>query len=87
MSETIRDKDLIHNLLFDIVALGRYIGPCLSKYPQTTKDKVDVHTYPLGTTFVKAFIAKDFIFYDKKQCAMKKICEASLNKAASIKIT
>jgi hypothetical protein len=62
------------------VALGRYIGP-------TTQNKVDVHTYPSGTTVVKAFVANNFIFYDKKQCTINKLCEASLNKAALFKIT
>jgi hypothetical protein len=32
VSDTSRDKDQVQNLLFDTVALGRYIGPCLSKY-------------------------------------------------------
>ncbi len=36
---------------------------------------------------MKVFIAKDFIFYDKKQCTIKKLCEASLVKAALVKIT
>jgi hypothetical protein len=40
MSETSCDKDLVNNLLFDIVALGRYIGPCLSKYAQTSQDLI-----------------------------------------------
>jgi hypothetical protein len=26
MSETIRDKDLVHNLLFDVMALGAILG-------------------------------------------------------------
>jgi hypothetical protein len=32
-------KDLVSELLFDVVALGCYIGPCLSKYAQTTQIK------------------------------------------------
>jgi hypothetical protein len=87
MSETICDKDLVHNLLFDVVAYGLYIGPHLSKYEQTTLDKVDVHTYPSDTTVVKAFVANKFIIYDKKQRTIKKICEASLNKSVLVKIT
>jgi hypothetical protein len=46
-----------------------------------------VHPYPSGTTVVEAFVANDFIFYDKKKCTIKKLCEASLNKAALVKIT
>ncbi len=82
MSKTIRDEDSVHNLLFEDMAFGRYIWPSLSKYAQTTQDKVDVHTYPSGTTVVKAFVANDFVFYDQKQRIIKKLCEASLNKAA-----
>jgi hypothetical protein len=69
------------------VALGRYIGPCLSEYTQPTQDKVNVHSYPSGTTVVKASVANDFIFYDKRQCTIIKLCEASLHKAALVKIT
>jgi hypothetical protein len=32
-------KDSVSDLLFDVVALGRYIGPRLSEYAQTTQDK------------------------------------------------
>jgi hypothetical protein len=41
-------KDSVSDLIFDILALGHYIGPCLSK-SQTTQDKVSHHTYPSGT--------------------------------------
>ncbi len=64
-------KDSVSDLLFDVVALGRYIRPCLSKYAQTTQDKVDHHTYPSGKMVIKAFIANDFIFYDEKKCVIK----------------
>jgi hypothetical protein len=87
MSKTICDKDSVHNLLSNVVALGCYIGPRLREYAQTTQDKVGVHIYPSGTTAVKAFVAKDFIFYDKKQCTIKILYEASLNKAALVIIT
>jgi hypothetical protein len=60
-------EDSVSDLLFDVVALGCYIGPCLSEYAQTTQDKVNHHTYPSGKTVIKAFIANDFIFYDDKK--------------------
>ncbi len=47
-------EDSVSDLLFDVVALGCYIGLCLSKYAQTTQDKVDHHTYPSGKTVIKA---------------------------------
>jgi hypothetical protein len=53
------------------VALGCYIGPRLSKYAQTTQDKVDHHTYPSGKTVIKAFIANNLIFYDEKKRIIK----------------
>ncbi len=55
-------KDSVSGLLFDVVALGCYIGPRLSKYAQTTQDKVDHHTYLSGIMVIKALIANDFIF-------------------------
>ena len=59
-------KDSVSDLLFDVVALGCYIRPRLSKYAQTTHDKVDHHTYPSGKMVIKAFIANSLIFYDEK---------------------
>jgi hypothetical protein len=37
-------EDSVSDLLFNVVALGRYIGPCLSEYAQTTQGKVNYHT-------------------------------------------
>ncbi len=64
-------KDSVSDLLFDVVALGPYIGPCLSKYAQTTQDKVDHHTCPSDKTVIKAFIPNDFIFYNEKKQVVK----------------
>jgi hypothetical protein len=80
-------EDSVSDLLFDVVALGRYIGPCLSKYAQTTQDKVDHHTYPSGKTVIKAFIANDFIFYDEKKRVIKNLNNDSLQRARFVKIT
>ncbi len=80
-------KDSVSDLLFDVVALGCYIGPCLSKYAQTTQDKVDHHTYPSGKTVIKAFIANDFIFYDEKKHVIKNLNNDSLQRACFVKIT
>ncbi len=80
-------KDSVSDLLFDVVALGHYIGPLLSKYAQTTQDKVDHHTYPSGKTVIKAFIANNFIFYDEKECVVKDLNKDSLQRARFIKIT
>jgi hypothetical protein len=80
-------KDSVSDLLFDVVALGHYIGPCLSEYAQTTQDKVDHHTYPSGKMVIKAFIANDFIFYDEKKRVLKNLNNDSLQQARFVKIT
>jgi hypothetical protein len=71
-------KDSVSDLLFDVMALGCYIGPRLSEYAQTTQDKVDHHTYPSGKTVIKAFIPNDFIFYDEKKRVVKNLNNDSL---------
>jgi hypothetical protein len=80
-------NDSVSDLLFGVVALGRYIGPCLSKYAQTTQDKVNHHTYPSGKTVIKAFIANDFIFYNEKLRVVKDLNKDSLQQACFVKIT
>jgi hypothetical protein len=80
-------EDSVSDLLFDVVALGRYIRPCLSKYAHTTQDKVNHHTYPSGKTVIKAFIANNFIFYDERKRIVKELNEDSLQQAHFIKIT
>ena len=71
-------EDSVSDLLFDVVAFGRYIGPHLSEYTQTTQDKVDHRTYPSGKMVIKAFIANNFIFYDEKKQVVKDLNEDSL---------
>jgi hypothetical protein len=80
-------KDSVSDLLFDVVALGCYIGPYLSEYAQTTQDKVDHHTYPSGKTVIKAFIANNFIFYDERKRIVKESNKDSLQGAHFVKIT
>ncbi len=80
-------EDSVSDLLFDLVALGRYIGPHLSKYAQTTQDKVDHHNYPSGKTAIKAFITNDFIFYNERKPIVKELNKDSLQLAHFVKIT
>jgi hypothetical protein len=80
-------KDSVSDLLFDVMALGCYIGPCLSEYAQTTQDKVNHHTNPSGKMVIKAFIANDFIFYDEKKRVVKDLNKDSLQQACFVKIT
>jgi hypothetical protein len=78
MATASKCKDSVSDLLFDVVALGCYIGPRLSKYAQTTQDKVYYYTYPSGTTVIIAFIANGFIFYDERICIIKELNKDSL---------
>jgi hypothetical protein len=59
----------------------------LSKYTQTTQNKVDHHTYPSGKTVIKAFIANNFIFYDEKKRIVEDLNEDSLQQARFVKVT
>ncbi len=79
--------DSDRNLLFDILTLARFIGPCISEYAQTTQDKVDYPVYPSGTRIIKAFTANDFIFKNKNGHVLTKINKSSLDLAASVQIT
>ena len=65
MAASSSSADAKQNLLFDITCIGHFIGPRVSKYAQTSPNKVDYHTYPSGTKVIKAFIADNFVFYDK----------------------
>jgi hypothetical protein len=82
----IKCEDSVSDLLFNIVALGRYIGPCLSKYTQTTQDKVNYHTYLSGTIVIKAFIANNFIFYNNTKQIIKELNKDSLQRAPFFKL-
>jgi hypothetical protein len=79
--------DSDQNLLFDMLNLSCFIGPRVSKYAQTTQDKVDYHVYPSGTRVIKAFTANDFVFYDKSGHVLKKNDNSTLNLATSVQIT
>jgi hypothetical protein len=80
-------KDSVTDLLFDVVALGCYIRPCLSKYAQTTQDKVNRRTCQSVKTVSKAFIASNFIFYDERNRIVKELKQDSLQQACFVKIT
>ncbi len=82
-----KNCDSVNNLLFDFVSLGRYIGPRLSEYAQTTQDKVDYHTFPSGTTVIKAFVASEFIFYDGKKHIVENLDKDSFQQVRSVKVT
>jgi hypothetical protein len=68
-----KGEDSVSDFFFNVVALSCYIRPHLSEYAQSTQDKVDYHTYPSGTTVIKAFIANDYIFYNEKKRIIKEL--------------
>jgi hypothetical protein len=82
-----RSHDSDQNLLFDMLTLSRFTGPCVSKYAQTTQDKVDYHVYPSETCVIKAFTANDFVFYNKSGHILKKVENSTLDLATSVQIT
>lgn len=87
VADASKSDDSANMLLRDVVTLGRYIGPRLSEYAQKTQKKVDVHTYPSGTTVIKAFTANDFVFLDSKKHIIEDLTTESIKSVAAVKIT
>jgi hypothetical protein len=63
-SNASRLLDSEHCTLFDATTIGRYLGPRVSEFAQTTDKTVDYHVYPSGRRVIKAFIVNDFQFID-----------------------
>jgi hypothetical protein len=72
---------------FDLVALGCYIGPHVSKYPQTTDKNVDYHVYPSGKQVIKAFTANNFQFFDKNSQDITELSDTSIEVINRVCIT
>jgi hypothetical protein len=73
--------------LFNLVALGCYIGPCVSKYAQTTDKNVDYHVYPSGKQVIKAFTANDFQFFNKNRQVITELSDTSIEVVDRVRIT
>ena len=67
--------------------LGRFIGPRVSEYAQTSAKKVDYHVYPSGKKVIKAFSADDFVFFDRSGHTLELLDDACLDQAHRVKIT
>ena len=65
MAHASKSPDSEKNVLFDVTCIGRFLGPRVSEYAQTSPTTIDYHVYPSGKRVIKAFIADDFIFLDK----------------------
>ena len=87
MASSSRLMDSEQNLIFDITCLGRFIGPRVSEYAQTSSNKVDYHTYPSGNKVIKAFTADDFVFSNKAGNTLELCDNSCLDQAHKVKIT
>lgn len=79
--------DSADNVFFNLLALGRYIGPRLSEYAQTTQSTYDLHTYPSGRKVVKAFTSLDFVFYDENKICIEDMSNLGRDRAISMQVT
>jgi hypothetical protein len=78
VADASKTEDSANMLLCNVITLGRYISPRLSKYAQKNQKKVDVHTYPSGTTEIKAFTANNFVFFDAKKHIIEDLTAESI---------
>jgi hypothetical protein len=80
-------RDSEQRTLFDLIALGCYIGSCVSEYVQTTDRNMDYHVYPSGKQVIKAFTANDFQFFDKNSQVITELSDASIKVVDRVHIT
>jgi hypothetical protein len=82
-----RSLDSEQRTLFDLVVLGCYIGPRVSKYAQTMGKNMDYHIYPSGKKVIKAFTANNFRFFGKNSQAITELSNDSINRVDRVCIT
>lgn len=58
-------QDSVDSLVANIICLARFVGPRLSEYACTLQKKPTYHAWGSGKKVVRAWIAKDFAFFDK----------------------
>ncbi len=80
-------RDSKHSTLFNLVAIGCYIGPHVSKYVQTSDKNVDYCVYPSGKQLIKVFIASNFTFYEEKSQIIADLSNASFHTVERVRIT
>ncbi len=86
-SNVSRSPDSEQPTLFNLVVMGRYIGPCVSEYSQTMDKSVDYHVYHSGKQVIKAFTANDFRFFDKNSQAITDLSDTSIDVVDRVCIT
>ncbi len=74
-------------ILFNLVALGCYIGPRVSEYAQTMDKNVDYHVYPSGKQVIKAFTANNFHFFDTNSQVITELSDTSIKVVDRVRIT
>jgi hypothetical protein len=60
------EKDSVESVLFDWFCFIRITGLRVAEHAQSTQTSVDIHKYPSRKTDIKAFIANDWKFHNKK---------------------
>ena len=86
-SNVSRLPDSEQRTLFDLVALGRYIGPRESKYAQTMDKNMDYHVYPSGKQVIKLFTANNFQFFNKNSQVITEFSDTSIKVVNRVCIT
>jgi hypothetical protein len=79
--------DSEHRTLFDATTIGRYLGPRVSEFAQTTDKTVDYHVYPSGRKVIKAFIANDFQFIDVTGQVIIELSDTSIDVVDRVRVT
>ncbi len=86
-SNVSRLPDFEQRTLFDLISLGCYISPRVSKYTQTMDKNVDYHVYPSEKQVIKAFTANDFQFFNKNSQVVTDLSDASIEVVDRVRIT
>jgi hypothetical protein len=82
-----RSLDSEHRTLFDATTIGRYLGPRVNEFAQTTDKTLDYHVYLSGRRVIKSFIANDFQFIDVNGQVITELSDASIDVVDRVRIT
>jgi hypothetical protein len=86
-SNVSRSPDSEQCTLSDLVALGPYNGPRVSKYAQTMDKNVDYHVYPSRKKVIRAFTANNYKFFDMNSHAISELSDTSIKVVDRVCIT
>lgn len=74
------------SVVFNTTSLGRYTGARAGEYAQKTQTVVEEHKYPSGKKVTKAFLADDFVFYDRQGRRMTVLTRSDLERVGSMRV-